>query len=258
MIRLLGMLLLSVLPAWGGARVRFDSGWEFKYYGKGEPASDDERVKADGCEPGHEAVKAVDGDKSTRWCAKDGKPGHNITLAPPARAKVAGVRILWENDRTKQVKIELDYGAKKKEIELTTKGAESTVDTGSKSFKTIKITVNGTGKGNWASIREVEFLNAAGKVIPQEACYPETLLKFDDKGFKKVQLPHDWAIESPFLPEEPNETGKLPWVGYGWYRRVFSLPADFDAENERYYLDFDGVMSNPQVFINGRKAGEWA
>ena len=258
MIRLLGMLLLSVLPAWGGARVSFDSGWEFKYYGKGEPASDDERVKADGCEPGHEAMKAVDGDKSTRWCAKDGKPGHNITLAPPARAKVAGVRILWENDRTKQVKIELDYGAKKKEIELTTKGAESTVDTGSKSFKTIKITVNGTGKGNWASIREVEFLNAAGKVIPQEACYPETLLKFDDKGFKKVQLPHDWAIESPFLPEEPNETGKLPWVGYGWYRRVFSLPADFDAENERYYLDFDGVMSNPQVFVNGRKAGEWA
>ena len=29
-------------------------------------------------------------------------------------------------------------------------------------------------------------------------------------------------------------------------------------EKERYYLDFDGVMSCPQVFVNGKKAGEWA
>ena len=258
MLRVFGIMLLSVLPAWGGSRISFDSGWEFKYYGKGEPSADNECVKADGCEPGHEPLKAVDGDKSTRWCAKDGKPGHYITLTPPARAKVSRMRILWENDRAKQLHIALDYGAKKKELTLTTKGNETLVETGAKAFKSIKITVNGTGKGNWASIREVEFLNASGKVIPLGAIYPESELNFDDKGFKKVQLPHDWAIESKFLPEEPNETGKLPWVGHGWYRRVFSLPADFDAEKERYYLDFDGVMSNPQVFVNGRKAGEWA
>lgn len=90
------------------------------------------------------------------------------------------------------------------------------------------------------------------------ASYREAMPGFDAKGFRKVQLPHDWAIESKFLPEEPNETGKLPWAGYGWYRREFNIPADFDAETERYYLDFDGVMSSPQVFVNGKKAGEWA
>ena len=78
------------------------------------------------------------------------------------------------------------------------------------------------------------------------------------KGFKKVQLPHDWAIESRFLRDEPNETGKLPWDGFGWYRKNFNVPAAFNPEAERYYLDFDGVMSNPKVYVNGKLAGEWA
>lgn len=80
----------------------------------------------------------------------------------------------------------------------------------------------------------------------------------EGEGFRKVQLPHDWAIESDFLLEEPNETGKLPWTGYGWYRKEFAVPASFDAEKERYYLDFDGVMSHPKVYVNGKLAGEWA
>ncbi|MCQ2364596.1 MAG: DUF4982 domain-containing protein [Akkermansia sp.] len=77
-------------------------------------------------------------------------------------------------------------------------------------------------------------------------------------GFRAVQLPHDWAIESPTLPAEPNETGKLPWNGFAWYRKSFEVPADFSAEAQRWYLDFDGVMSHPKVFVNGKLAGEWA
>ena len=77
-------------------------------------------------------------------------------------------------------------------------------------------------------------------------------------GFRPVQVPHDWAVESPVLPAEPNETGKLPWNGCGWYRKEFDVPADFSAGSGRWYLDFDGVMSHPRVFVNGRLAGEWA
>ena len=77
-------------------------------------------------------------------------------------------------------------------------------------------------------------------------------------GFRAVQLPHDWAIESPFIPAEPNETGKLPWNGYGWYRKQFEVPAAFSPAAQRWYLDFDGVMSHPKVFVNGHLAGEWA
>lgn len=88
----------------------------------------------------------------------------------------------------------------------------------------------------------------------EEPAQPE----FDDSDYRLVQLPHDWAIESPFLMSEPNETGKLPWNGIGWYRKLFDVPAEFDAEAERYYLDFEGVMSCPKVYVNGKFAGEWA
>ena len=77
------------------------------------------------------------------------------------------------------------------------------------------------------------------------------------EGFKSVQLPHDWAIESKFLANEPNETGKLPWNGNAWYVKDFDVPASFDGQKEKWFVDFDGVMQRPIVFVNGAKAGEW-
>lgn len=78
---------------------------------------------------------------------------------------------------------------------------------------------------------------------------------FDD--FVPVQLPHDWAIESKFLANEPNETGKLPWHGSAWYVKDFDVSGSFDADREKWFVDFDGVMQRPIIFVNGRKAGEW-
>lgn len=251
-------LCVSAGTAAAATRISLDHGWLFKYYGKEEPAAASGAAKADSEQAGHGALKAIDGDASTRWCANDGKPGHHLTVSPKIREQVASVRIVWENERAKQVVVVLDYGKKKETRKLTTKGKETVLEVANRRVESVKITVNGTGDGNWASICEVEFRNAAKEALPMPASYREAMPGFDAKGFRKVQLPHDWAIESKFLPEEPNETGKLPWAGYGWYRREFNIPADFDAETERYYLDFDGVMSSPQVFVNGKKAGEWA
>jgi len=64
-----------------------------------------------------------------------------------------------------------------------------------------------------------------------------------------------WAINGPYEPQGDPHTGKLPWRGEGWYRKSFTLPAT-DAGNG-VYLDFDGVMAMPTVYINGRKAGGW-
>src|SRR5262245_36693035 len=36
---------------------------------------------------------------------------------------------------------------------------------------------------------------------------------FDDRGWRQLDLPHDWGIEGPFKQEYPGETGKLPWWG---------------------------------------------
>jgi beta-galactosidase len=78
---------------------------------------------------------------------------------------------------------------------------------------------------------------------------------FNDSAWATVRLPHDWAIAGPYDPQGDPHTGKLPWRGEGWYRKSFTLPAA-DA-GKRVYLDFDGVMAMPTVYVNGRKAGDW-
>ena len=82
-----------------------------------------------------------------------------------------------------------------------------------------------------------------------------TQINFDDSDWQAVRLPHDWAIAGPFNPEEHGYSGKLPWKGVGWYRKAFTL--DRQDEGKRVYLDFDGVMAFPTVYINGELAGQW-
>jgi beta-galactosidase len=79
---------------------------------------------------------------------------------------------------------------------------------------------------------------------------------FDDSGWEKVDLPHDWAISGPFGPlKSRGNTGKLPWKGEGWYRKSFDLNTE-DLGKRLQFL-FDGVMANPQVYLNGKKVGSW-
>src|SRR6267143_1589497 len=74
--------------------------------------------------------------------------------------------------------------------------------------------------------------------------------EFDDSAWRKLDVPHDWSIEGPF--DEKNPTGGaggfLP-AGVGWYRKHFSIPIDSQAR--RVFIDFDGVMANRDVWING-------
>ena len=79
---------------------------------------------------------------------------------------------------------------------------------------------------------------------------------FDDHAWQAVSVPHDWAISGPFDPEADGNTGKLPWRGVGWYRTRVKLPQAFPPDSA-VYLDFDGVMASPQVYVNGQLAGGW-
>ena len=79
---------------------------------------------------------------------------------------------------------------------------------------------------------------------------------FDDSGWERVDLPHDWAISGPFgkLTDHGGQA-KLPWLGEGWYRKSFHLPAA--DKGKRVQLIFDGVMASPTVYLNGKKVGSW-
>ncbi len=80
-------------------------------------------------------------------------------------------------------------------------------------------------------------------------------INFDDSSWEKVNLPHDWAIKGPFNEQEDGSTGKLPWRGEGWYRNTFTLSSE--DQGKVVYIKFDGVMSSPQIFVNGKLAGKW-
>ena len=79
---------------------------------------------------------------------------------------------------------------------------------------------------------------------------------FDDGDWRKVTLPHDWAIEGPWLTEGPyGGMGRLPSWGVGWYRRKLDIPAR--DKGRSIFLDIDGAMSYATVWLNGRLVGGW-
>ena len=78
----------------------------------------------------------------------------------------------------------------------------------------------------------------------------------DQKEWRAVDVPHDWAIEGPFEPEGDPNTGKLPWKGVGYYRKSIELHAS--PRGRRMFLDFDGVMCDGTVYVNGQACAHQA
>jgi len=77
----------------------------------------------------------------------------------------------------------------------------------------------------------------------------------NDATWRKLDLPHDWAVEGPFRIELRGETGKLPYQGIGWYRKHFTVAAE-DA-GKQVFIDFDGAMAYAKVWLNGNYLGTW-
>ena len=78
---------------------------------------------------------------------------------------------------------------------------------------------------------------------------------FDDSGWRRLNLPHDWGIEGPFRQQLPADSGRRAWWGIGWYRKHFSVTPE--EQSTRFFLDVDGAMSHAMVWVNGKFAGGW-
>jgi len=78
--------------------------------------------------------------------------------------------------------------------------------------------------------------------------------QFDDTRWRRLDVPHDWSIEGPFDPNNPTggAGGFLP-AGIGWYRKHLVLPEAYTGR--RIFVEFDGVMANSDVWINGLHLG---
>ena len=73
--------------------------------------------------------------------------------------------------------------------------------------------------------------------------------------WRKLDLPHDWSIEGQFSEIAPSGTGggALPG-GIGWYRNRFTLDAALNGQ--LFFIQFDGVYRNSEVWINGHYLGK--
>lgn len=77
---------------------------------------------------------------------------------------------------------------------------------------------------------------------------------YDDSTWRKLTLPHDWAIEGDFSADNPSGAGggALPG-GVGWYRKTFEVAKN--QKGKKVFIDFDGVYMNSDVWINGNHLG---
>lgn len=123
-----------------------------------------------------------------------------------------------------------------------------------------------TLSAGWASAQRSDTLLEKGWKFHRGEAEGASGVDFDDSGWENVRVPHDWAITGPFSIEhdlqkvavtqnfetvatlKTGRTGGLPYIGTGWYRTTFEVPAGKMAE-----LLFDGAMSDARVYVNGKE-----
>src|SRR5579859_1918184 len=98
----------------------------------------------------------------------------------------------------------------------------------------------GTGQGDFAKSGEFWFATQ----------------KFDDSKWRALNLPHDWAVELPFVHDDEQQSHgykplgrRYPETSVGWYRRTFDIPKE--DSGRRITLEFDGAFRSALVFLNG-------
>jgi beta-galactosidase len=98
----------------------------------------------------------------------------------------------------------------------------------------------GNGQGDFAKTGEFDFAKG----------------KFDDSKWRALNLPHDWAVELPFVHDDVQQSHgykpvgrRYPETSVGWYRREFEIPAS--DLGRRITVEFDGAFRDVLVFVNG-------
>jgi beta-galactosidase len=84
--------------------------------------------------------------------------------------------------------------------------------------------------------------------------------KFDDRAWRQVNIPHDWAMELPFSQSGSRSHGykalgsQFPGNDVGWYRKSFFIPLSDTAK--RINIEFEGIFRDAKIWVNGFYVGE--
>lgn len=82
--------------------------------------------------------------------------------------------------------------------------------------------------------------------------------RFKDSTWRSLDLPHDWAVELPFVNVDNFDVmahgykpvgGLFPETSIGWYRKHFTI-ARSDS-GQRFQIQFDGIFRDAMIWVNG-------
>lgn len=127
----------------------------------------------------------------------------------------------------------------------------------------LSVTVGAADKGRIVLDINAGWLFCAGNVENAEAT------DYDDSGWEKVDLPHDFQIGQPWVMPSADETADLSDVasnarsrlsargfketGVGWYRK--HITPDVGWQGKNISVDFEGIMLVGDVYFNGEYIG---
>lgn len=106
----------------------------------------------------------------------------------------------------------------------------------------------GNGKGNFSYYAKTGYGDGAAAE------------NFDDRVWRTIDLPHDWAIELPFSRKGTHSHGfkamgdNFPENNIGWYRKTFFIPET--DKGKRVNIEFEGIRRDAKIWINGFYIGE--
>ncbi|MET0392248.1 MAG: beta-galactosidase GalA [Chitinophagaceae bacterium] len=82
--------------------------------------------------------------------------------------------------------------------------------------------------------------------------------RFSDSSWRTLNLPHDWAVELPFVNVDNFDVmahgykpvgGLFPETSIGWYRKHFR--AARPDSGQRFQVQFDGIFRDANIWLNG-------
>jgi beta-galactosidase len=83
---------------------------------------------------------------------------------------------------------------------------------------------------------------------------------YDHQDWRILSLPHDWSIEDIPGTDSPLDSNAVGSYNTGffvggtaWYRKSFTIPKE--QANKRFYIQFDGVYMNADIWLNGTHLG---
>ncbi len=84
--------------------------------------------------------------------------------------------------------------------------------------------------------------------------------RFDDSKWPAISLPHVWNTYEttgelhPFIRNISESENIYWWLGWGWYRKHFSISRDYS--DRKVFIEFEGVQKYCKVWLNGVLLGD--